>query len=1063
MILRGANSILTIFKFSIFLIFLLFLPLYSYGAETVYTIQTGTFINTERAQKHFDSLTQKLDEDKLDFLRIEKVGKYHTVRLGKFENKSAAEELLRVVTQQSPGAFLLKAYIIDKRIVRRHSRKSLPRKEAISDNDTEAVFAKVRELIKEGNNKDALTLLLPFISGPMKYPEAVSDYLVILVWEGRLDDAVNMYENLPAQFPRRPYLLRNMAKAYYDRKEFEKAASLYNTVIKKMPSDEEAKKGLVLSLIQTGEYARVMGYLEEFLEENPESVFLTFNKAHLLFRQGRYLESLKVYRVLLEREDVDSEKIYKTRDDQIVSLSTDERLTLASALFNAFEGGKESAWMDYMLVLILNKDYKTAISVFETANLDVEQYSDHLLSWIAWAYFKTGNSEKAKLYYQEILSKRPDYVRANIGLAYCLAAEEQGEKAVKILDKLLLAEPDNLDILFARAFVFEKLKMFWSAISEYDRILEIAPGNIIARRLKLQNLSDLGASSLALEKAYIEFPDDIDFHKSIRGDMAVDRINWKETVEAMSILLPLLEDREDTRARFDHLIALAENDDMEAVVEAYEELVKEEISLPPWVLENVAKAYLYLEKPHKALELYNKALEMNPASYDGRMGKFYTLQEIRDWDGAEKILNDLDREQPDVLGQGKLKRPNWLKLEVSLSRAWHLAYEERFGESKDLFWNYRERAPANMGVRTGLAHAYFWRGWPRKALREFRIINNLKRDNLKAKIGMIAVLNELVIKEEAREGADKLLTKYPKNKHVQQLVRQFEVDEMRELITDFVYTKDEDGFEDIRAEITLSQPLTLYTNFYGFLLRQQSSKDDNTRFYRRIGLGIDHIFNSSWRVRQQLSINYDNGDDFGSFTRINYSPDDYWNFSLSYDSFTTDVSLRARVFGIEADKVEAGIAYRESEWRNYYLSLTRLKFSDGNDREQAMLGYEQGLLVKNNWRMRLFLDLYTSRNSRDDAPYFNPDHDLSLSATHMTEYTHWRIYNRAFLQKLFLTLGTYKQSGFQHETIGSVRYEHNYDFSDTQALLWGVTAAKHAYDGEPVQSYSFYLTYRGRF
>lgn len=1062
MILQGTNSILTILKFSIFLIFLLFLPLYSYGAETVYTIQTGSFISAERAQKQFDSLRQKLDEGKLDFLRIEKVNKYHTVRLGKFESKSAAEKFLRVITPQFPGALLLKAYVIDKRIVRRHSRKSPTEKEAISHNDTEAVFAKVRELIKEGNNKDALILLLPFISEPMKYPEAVSDYLVILVWEGRLDDAINMYENLPAQFPQRPYLIRNMAKAYYDRKEFEKAASLYNTVIEKMPSDEEAKKGLVLSLIQTGEYARVMGYLEEFLEENPESVFLTFNKAYLLFRQGKYLESLKVYRVLLEREDVDSEKIYKTRDDQIVSLSTDERLTLASALFNAFEGGRESAWMDYMLVLILNKDYKTAISAFETANLDVEQYSDHLLSWITWAYFKTGNSEKAKLYYQEILSKRPDYVRANIGLAYCLAAEGQGEKAVKTLDKLLLAEPDNLDILFARAFVFEKLKMFWAAISEYDRILEIAPGNIIARRLKFQNLSDLGASSLALEKAYIEFPDDINFHKSIKGDMAIDRINWKETVEAMSILLPLLEDREDTRARFDYLIALAENDDMEAVVEAYEELVKEEISLPPWVLENVAKAYLYLEEPHKALELYDEALEMNPASYEGRMGKFYTLQELRDWDEAREVLDGLDKEQPYVLGR-KFKRPNWPKLEISVVRGWFLAYEGRLGEAEKYFWDLRKRAPANMGIRIGIAHVYHWRGWPHKALREFRIIDTLDPEDVKTKIGMMTPLNELAFKDKAREGADKLLARFPKNKHVQQLVRQLEIEEMIELVADFVYTRDEDGFEDIRAEITLSQPISLYTRLYGFLLWQQSSENDQTRFYRRVGLGIDHIFNSSWRARQQLSVNYDNGEDFGSFTRINYTPDDYWNFSLSYDSFTTDVPLRARVFGIEADKVEAGIAYRESEWRNYYLSLARLKFSDGNDREQAMLGYEQGLLVKNNWRMRLFLDLYTSRNSRDDAPYFNPDHDLSLSATHMTEYTDWRIYNRAFFQKLFLTLGTYKQSGFQHETIGSVRYEHNYDFSDTQALLWGVTVAKHAYDGEPVHSYSFYLTYRGRF
>jgi biofilm PGA synthesis protein PgaA len=182
-----------------------------------------------------------------------------------------------------------------------------------------------------------------------------------------------------------------------------------------------------------------------------------------------------------------------------------------------------------------------------------------------------------------------------------------------------------------------------------------------------------------------------------------------------------------------------------------------------------------------------------------------------------------------------------------------------------------------------------------------------------------------------------------------------------------------------------------------------------------------------------------------------------------YDTFSTDVPLRARVLGIEADKLGGGVRYRESEWREYNLSLSRLDFSDGNNRDQALLGYEQGLYVKNNWRMRLFLDLYTSRNTRDDAPYFNPEYDLSVSATHMTEYTHWRIYNRAFLQRLFLSIGAYKQKNYNTAPIWSIRYEHDHDFSDTQALLLGATVARNVYDGEPVHSYALYLTYRGRF
>ncbi len=81
----------------------------------------------------------------------------------------------------------------------------------------------------------------------------------------------------------------------------------------------------------------------------------------------------------------------------------------------------------------------------------------------------------------------------------------------------------------------------------------------------------------------------------------------------------------------------------------------------------------------------------------------------------------------------------------------------------------------------------------------------------------------------------------------------------------------------------------------------------------------------------------------------------------------------------------------------------------------------------------------------------------------MTQHTVWRIYNRAFVHKLFLTVGNYKQSGFGHRLIGSIRYQQEHDFSDTQALLWGGTVARQVYDGNTVSSYSLYLTYRGRF
>jgi hypothetical protein len=86
--------------------------------------------------------------------------------------------------------------------------------EALPSIDPETSHATAKELIKEGKYKEALSLLSPFISEPMKYPTISSDYLVILVWDGSYDDAIGIYENLPSSFPRRAYLLRNVAKCF---------------------------------------------------------------------------------------------------------------------------------------------------------------------------------------------------------------------------------------------------------------------------------------------------------------------------------------------------------------------------------------------------------------------------------------------------------------------------------------------------------------------------------------------------------------------------------------------------------------------------------------------------------------------------------------------------------------------------------------------------------------------------------------------------------------------------------------------------------------------------------
>ena len=87
-----------------------------YASETIYTIQTGSFLKLEQAQKQFDSMLQIVNGKENSFLRIEKIGNYFSVRLGRFIDHSTAERFAAL--SDLSNAVILKAYIKEERIIR---------------------------------------------------------------------------------------------------------------------------------------------------------------------------------------------------------------------------------------------------------------------------------------------------------------------------------------------------------------------------------------------------------------------------------------------------------------------------------------------------------------------------------------------------------------------------------------------------------------------------------------------------------------------------------------------------------------------------------------------------------------------------------------------------------------------------------------------------------------------------------------------------------------------------------------------------------------------------------
>ena len=952
------------------------------------------------------------------------------------------------------------------------AREAIP-----ADRDPQTSMISARQWIEQGNYSKALSELRPFALQPERYPRHHSDYIVVLFWSGEPEQAIRLYEEMPASLPKKEYLKRNIAKAYLDTGGYMKAASLYRSVLRSAPDDTDALQGLIRSQVAAGQVQEATESFNRFIEKSEMTLEMELIKCGLLADLEHYKDSLFAYSRLIETSGTRAERIAKQCDDHFAALDPSHRQAALDQIQSAAATGVQGGKVYHVMLLALFGQYEKAIKFYRQYGLSPVHLTPHTAYWVGWAYFKTGKTEDALTIFNHLLEQDPANLRGRTGSAYCLARSGKNSAALSMLEPLVLKIPDNLEIYYAMAYAHEQARHFKEAIDVYDKMLTLSPGNKTVERLRIRAFSDMGASTYARRIASASLPEDHALAFEVTADSAADRIRWEEPAMASHILDAIPHDAASERLDYDRIVALNRDDRHLEAVKQYESLSHKNGSAPAYVLSAVADSYLNLEQPETALKLYDAALAQNPDDFHIKLGRFYTLKELRRWKEARNLLNEIDANTHAFIGRGQNRRYNPDQLDLDIARGWFLVHENRLAEADSYFQKLLKDAPANLEIRSALAHIYLWRGWPRRSMEAFDILHTIAPEYQPPKTGRIAALNTLAFKNKAREKGEALYRKYPRKKWVQRLARQFEVEQMNANRFEISLSREEDGIVDILMRDMVSTPLSLYTRLYGFMLWRRTWNDDpdeaartlgddKATYFKRLGTGITHIFNSDWEASQQFSINYDDGEEFGSLSQLNWTPDDHWRVSAMVDTFSTDVAKRARAAGISSKKIWTGIGYRESEWREYTISTSRQFFSDDNDRDEATLGYEQNLFVKNDWRMRVYLDLYGTRNSQWDDPnvnYFNPKHAWGFSITHMTEQTVRDMYEKSFVHRLFLTAGNYDQYAYSSGPVGSIRYEQEYEFSDTNALLWGMSAGRNLYDGDSLDSISIDAAWTVRF
>jgi tetratricopeptide (TPR) repeat protein len=275
--IQGAKFRLPAARCLIYSILLLLLPLISYSSQLIFTVQIGSYISLASAEKKFDYITHRLNKTKLDYLRIEKIGKYYTLRLGKFGNHTAAEKFFKKIKPKLPKAIIRQTYLRDEKIIKLYTGSSSVKKKKVKEKalsvpapdkiqpqvakeihenikgmSLQEKIATVQALSDKKDFNSAEEILRGEIAIQPEHPDLNAWLGAVLLNMDQPLEAMKYFKKAAELSPKAPDFHNGMGYCLFFLKRFDKAIDAFNKAVSLDPEHLDALIGLCISYAKSG-------------------------------------------------------------------------------------------------------------------------------------------------------------------------------------------------------------------------------------------------------------------------------------------------------------------------------------------------------------------------------------------------------------------------------------------------------------------------------------------------------------------------------------------------------------------------------------------------------------------------------------------------------------------------------------------------------------------------------------------------------------------------------------------------------------------------------------------
>jgi biofilm PGA synthesis protein PgaA len=556
---------------------------------------------------------------------------------------------------------------------------------------------------------------------------------------------------------------------------------------------------------------------------------------------------------------------------------------------------------------------------------------DYVLKSLGYSTNQVKRYADAEKIYRRLLNKTPNDIDARRGLVNALLGQNRSDDALQYVQRYLPAmssdyKRSDVPMVMLLAQIYAQRDEPLKAAVAYQDVLRFEPQSRDASRGYAFALAGAGMPYLAERSAglhpnYFTEEENRQFAHGAAGTT----VNYGEAQIGVDHKIPrfattdaaLTENAgvttrfgEKPVTQFDRMVALRDRQQMKEVVQLYQALTVGRIALPPYATAAAADAYLYLEQPEMARDLYRTAIrdanQGDAADVDSwHVALAYAYSESEQHDAAQAEADRLLIATPPLANRGipGVEAPNEDYPTSTVLAVQVRMYADRLQQAEDRLAVLRQAAPFNAQIRQTSADLHMSREQPRAALDEYSLLQVDDPQAVGPQVGKGNALLALNQFSEAKAVLPALQKDYPENKGVQNFARQVDIYDrpFLQVTSTFGNGGGEAGAESIVDAQLYSAPLT---NSLGDAYRVFShvsyadgDADPGTDSGRsvsrtRVGVGLDY------RVRDltlAAEINHaiENANRTGAVLSMTKDFSDQWHARLEADSNVNDLSAKA--------------------------------------------------------------------------------------------------------------------------------------------------------------------------